>query len=40
MKVTVVGAGAVVSKNIPDFAVAVGNPIQIKKMRNNFIKEK
>jgi maltose O-acetyltransferase len=36
----VVGAGAVVSKNIPDFAVAVGNPIQIKKMRNNFIKEK
>lgn len=29
----VVGAGAVVSKDIPDYAVAVGSPIQIKKYR-------
>jgi virginiamycin A acetyltransferase len=29
----VIGAGAVVSKNIPDYAIAVGSPIQIKKYR-------
>ncbi len=29
----VIGAGAVVSKDIPDYAVAVGCPIQIKKYR-------
>lgn len=29
----VIGAGAVVSKDIPDYAVAVGSPIQIKKFR-------
>ena len=29
----VIGAGAVVSKDIPDFAIAVGSPIQIKRFR-------
>ncbi|KIX19792.1 chloramphenicol acetyltransferase [Flavobacterium sp. 316] len=29
----VIGAGAVVSKNIPDYAIAVGCPIEIKKFR-------
>lgn len=29
----VIGAGAVVSKNIPDYAIAVGVPIRIKKYR-------
>jgi acetyltransferase-like isoleucine patch superfamily enzyme len=29
----VVGAGSVVSKDIPDFAIAYGNPISIKRMR-------
>jgi acetyltransferase-like isoleucine patch superfamily enzyme len=29
----VIGAGAVVSKDIPPYAIAVGNPIQIKKYR-------
>lgn len=29
----VIGAGAVVSKDIPDYAIAVGCPIQIKKYR-------
>lgn len=29
----VIGAGAVVSKDIPDYAVAVGSPIVIKKYR-------
>lgn len=29
----VIGAGAVVSKNIPPYAIAVGNPIQILKYR-------
>lgn len=29
----VIGAGAVVSKNIPAYAIAVGNPIEIKKYR-------
>lgn len=29
----IIGAGAVVSKDIPDFAIAVGCPIQIKKYR-------
>ena len=29
----VIGAGAVVSKDIPPYAIAVGNPIQIKRYR-------
>lgn len=29
----VIGAGAIVSKSIPDYAVAYGNPIEIKKYR-------
>lgn len=32
-KGVVIGAGAVVSKNIPDYAVAVGNPIKIVRIR-------
>ena len=31
----IIGAGSIVSKSIPDFAIAFGNPIQIKKMRFN-----
>ena len=31
----VIGAGSIVSKDIPDYAVAYGNPIQIKKYRFN-----
>ena len=30
----VIGAGAVVSKNIPEYAVAVGNPARVVKYRN------
>lgn len=29
----IIGAGSVVSKNIPDYAIAYGNPIEIKKFR-------
>ncbi len=32
-KYAIIGAGAVVSKNIPDYAVAVGNPAVVKKYR-------
>ena len=31
----VIGAGAVVTKNVPDYAVIAGNPAQIVKMRNS-----
>ena len=31
----IIGAGAVVSKDIPDYAIAVGNPIKIIKYRFN-----
>ena len=31
----VIGAGAVVSKNIPPFAIAYGNPIQVRRFRFN-----
>jgi len=30
----VIGAGSVVTKNVPDFAVVVGNPARIVKIRN------
>ena len=30
----IVGAGAVVSRNVPEFAVVVGNPAQVVKYRN------
>lgn len=33
----IIGAGAVVSRNIPDWAVAVGNPAVVKKYRNETI---
>ena len=30
----IIGAGSVVTKNIPDWAVAAGNPATVKKYRN------
>lgn len=30
---SIIGAGAVVTKNIPDYAIAVGNPAVVKKFR-------
>lgn len=33
---SVIGAGAVVTKDIPDWAVAAGNPAVVKKYRNNI----
>ena len=32
-KHAIIGAGAVVPKNVPDYAVAVGNPAVVKKYR-------
>ena len=34
-KGAVIGAGSVVNKNIPDFAIAVGNPVRVIKMRGD-----
>ncbi len=34
-KHAIVGAGSVVTKNIPDYAIAVGNPATVKKFRKN-----
>lgn len=34
---TIVGAGAVVSKDIPDYAVAVGNPAKVVKYRKKMV---
>jgi maltose O-acetyltransferase len=34
-KHAIVGAGAVVSKDVPDYAIAVGNPAVVKKFRKN-----
>ncbi len=31
----IIGAGSIVSKSIPDYAIAFGNPIEVKKMRFN-----
>jgi acetyltransferase-like isoleucine patch superfamily enzyme len=36
-KHAIIGAGAVVSKNIPDYAVAVGNPAVVKKYRPGHV---
>jgi acetyltransferase-like isoleucine patch superfamily enzyme len=33
-KGAIIGAGAVVSKDIPDYAIAVGNPAKVVKYRN------
>lgn len=33
-KGAIIGAGAVVSKDVPDFAIAVGNPAKVVKYRN------
>jgi maltose O-acetyltransferase len=32
-KHAIIGAGAVVTKNVPDYAIAVGNPAMVKKYR-------
>jgi len=34
-KAAVIGAGAVVSKDVPDYAIAVGNPARVVKYRNS-----
>ena len=39
-KGAVIGAGAVVAKDVPDYAVVVGNPAKIVKYRNKDIFEK
>lgn len=36
-KGAIIGAGSIVSKDIPDYAIAVGNPIEIKKYRNKEV---
>jgi acetyltransferase-like isoleucine patch superfamily enzyme len=33
----VVGAGSVVSKSIPEWSIAVGNPCTVRKQRNRTI---
>ena len=35
-KHAIIGAGAVVTKDIPDYAIAVGNPAVVKKFRKKF----
>ena len=32
---SVIGGGSVVTKNVPDFSVAVGNPARVVKQYNN-----
>lgn len=39
-KAAIIGAGAVISKNVPDYAVAVGNPAIIVRYRNKELVEK
>lgn len=36
-KGAIIGVGSIVSKDIPDYAIAVGNPIEIKKYRNKEV---
>ncbi|MEZ9628233.1 DapH/DapD/GlmU-related protein [Vibrio breoganii] len=36
----IIGAGSVVTKNIPDFAIVAGNPAKIIRYRNNEAHEK
>lgn len=36
-KHAIIGAGAVVTKNVPEYAIAVGNPAVVKKYRKNII---
>jgi acetyltransferase-like isoleucine patch superfamily enzyme len=36
-KGAVIGAGSVVTKNVPDNAIAIGNPARVVKSRNEFI---
>ena len=38
-KGAVVGAGSIVSKDIPDYAVAVGNPAKVVKYRDSIVFE-
>ena len=39
-KGAIIGAGAVVSKNVPDFGIAVGNPAKVVRYRNQEFFEK
>jgi maltose O-acetyltransferase len=39
-KGAIIGAGAVVSKNVPDFGIAVGNPAKVVRYRNQESFEK
>ncbi|MGM0383246.1 MAG: acyltransferase [Thermodesulfobacteriota bacterium] len=39
-KHAIIGAGAVVSKSIPDYAIAVGNPAVVKKYRKCYDRDK
>jgi acetyltransferase-like isoleucine patch superfamily enzyme len=39
-KAAIIGAGAVISKNVPDYAVAVGNPAIIVRYRNKELVER
>lgn len=39
-KGAIIGAGAVVSKDVPDYAIAVGNPAKVVKYRNQANVEK
>ena len=34
-KHSIIGAGSVVTKNVPDYAIAVGNPARVIKLRKN-----
>ncbi len=35
-KHAIIGAGAVVTKNVPDYAIAVGNPATVKRIRKHM----
>lgn len=39
-KAAIIGAGAVVSKDVPDYAVVVGNPAKVVRYRNEEMVEK
>jgi acetyltransferase-like isoleucine patch superfamily enzyme len=39
-KGSIVGAGAVVTKDLPDYSIAVGTPAQVVRMRNDIVSQK